>query len=84
MTTLEEVRETFRNTQIGTEFTTAEIKHLVSEKYNRTPGSIIPSDYCYNKSNKGKVGQLETFNLFIWKKHGLYEYVGEHYHPQRY
>ena len=79
MTILDEVRETFRSTPFGTEFTTAEIKHLVSAKYGRISSSVIPSDYCYNKSNKGKIGALETFNLFLYKKRGRYIYVGENY-----
>ena len=79
MTILDEVRETFRDTPIGTQFTTAEIKHLVFTKFGRTKGSIIPSDYCYYKRNKGKIGPLETFNLFLWIKRGLYVYVGENY-----
>ena len=52
---------------------------MVSAKFQRNPGSIIPSDYCYNKTNKGKTGVLVAFNLFLWKKRGLYEYVGENY-----
>ena len=79
MTILDEVRETFKNTEIGTEFTTAEIKQMVRQKYGRTDGSIIPSDYSYNMSNKGKIGKLETFNLFVQIKRGLYKYVGESY-----
>ena len=87
MNTLDKVRETFRNIPIGSEFTRAEIKHMVYTKYKDTPeeigsiDSIIPSDYCYNKNNKGKIGPLETFNLFRWKGRGLYEYVGENYNP---
>ena len=85
MNTLDKVRETFRNVPIGSEFTRAEIKHLVFTKYIETPDrigsidSIIPSDYCYNMTNKGKVGSLERFNIFIQIKRGLYKYVGENY-----
>ncbi len=79
MTVLDEVRETFKNVEIGTEFSTAEIKKMVNEKFNRTEGSVIPSDYCYTMTNKGKVGSLVDFNIFIQVKHGIYKYVGENY-----
>ena len=77
MTILDEVRETFKDIEIGSEFTTAEIKEMVYIKYRRNKGSIIPSDYSYNMDNKGKVGPLKDFNLFIQIKRGLYRYVGE-------
>ena len=79
MNVLDEVRETFRNIPVGTEFTTAEIKQMVKSKFNRNPTSVIPSDYSYNMTNKGKIGSLETFNIFIQIKRGLYKYVGENY-----
>ena len=79
MTVLDKVRETFRNIPLGTEFTTAEIKQMVSSKFKTSPGSVIPSDYSYNMKNKGKKGTLETFNLFFQIKRGLYKYVGENY-----
>lgn len=79
MTVLDEVRETFKNIAIGTEFTTAEIKQMVVSRFNRTPGSVIPSDYSYNMTNKGKIGSLKTFNIFLQIKRGLYKYVGENY-----
>ncbi|MBE6964309.1 MAG: hypothetical protein E7443_06960 [Ruminococcaceae bacterium] len=79
MTVLDEVRETFKATEIGTEFTTAEIKHMVKMKFGRNPGSVIPSDYSYNMDNKGKGGSLKNFNLFLQTKRGIYKYVGENY-----
>ena len=79
MTVLDQVRETFRNVKIGTEFTTAEIKHMVNSKFGTNLGSVIPSDYSYNMTNKGKIGKLESFNIFIQIKTGHYKYVGEHY-----
>ena len=79
MSVLDEVRETFRSIPFGTELSTAEIKQMVSSKFKTNPGSVIPSDYSYNMTNKGKKGRLETFNLFIQLKRGLYKYVGENY-----
>ena len=79
MTVLDEVRETFRDIPLEAEFSTAEIKQMVSSKFKTNPGSVIPSDYSYNMTNKGKIGSLETFNIFIQIKRGLYKYVGENY-----
>lgn len=81
MGVLEEVRETFRTVPVGTILTTAEIKHMVFAKFETNMGSVIPSDYCYNKTNKGKKGVLLDFNIFLYKRHGVYEYVGENYQP---
>ena len=79
MTILDEVRETFKNTVPGTELTTAEIKEMVYMKFGRTKSSVIPSDYSYNMTNKGKIGNLKNFNIFIQIKRGLYKFVGENY-----
>ena len=79
MTVLDEVRETFRHVAIGTEFTTAEIKQKVNMKFGTKLRSVIPSDYSYNMTNKGKVGRLEDFNIFIQVKRGVFQYVGENY-----
>lgn len=79
MTILDEVRETFKNTEVGKEFTTSEIKQMVYLKFGRTYGSVIPSDYSYNMNNKGKIGSLRDFNIFLQVKRGVYRYVGENY-----
>ena len=79
MTILDEVRETFKNTELETEFTTAEIKEMVYLKFGRNKSSVIPSDYSYNMTNKGKIGSLENFNIFMQLKRGLYKYVGLNY-----
>jgi serine/threonine protein kinase len=42
----------------------------------RPPTSIIPSDFCYNRKNKGS----RKPEIFIWKDGGFYQYVGEGYH----
>ena len=79
MTVLDEVRETFKDIELGREFTTSEIKQMVCQKFGRTHGSVIPSDYSYDMTNRGKVGSLKEFNLFLQVKRGIYRYVGEHY-----
>lgn len=79
-TIIDEMRQTFADVEIGTIFTTSEIKRMVSERFGRNEGSIIPSDCSYNMTNKGIVGTaFEHFNIFIQIKHGQYEYVGENY-----
>lgn len=37
--------------------------------------SVIPSDYCYNRTNKGS----NTISLFLWIQRGIYQYVGRNY-----
>ncbi|MBQ7898220.1 MAG: hypothetical protein IJ323_07330 [Clostridia bacterium] len=77
MTILDEVKETFKNVETGKEFTTFEIKQMVNQKFGRTYGSIIPSDYSYNMTNKGKIGTLKNFNIFLQVKIVIYNFVGE-------
>ena len=80
MFVIDKVRDTFQDVPHGSVFTTQKIKEMVCAKFERTnPNSVIPSDYSYNMTNKGKIGRLENFNLFIQIKHGEYQYVGEHY-----
>ena len=76
-TIIDKVRNTFTEGSPGTVFTTAQIIDKVCKKYpevNR--GSVIPSDYCYNRDNKGKAGDttLAKFNIFEWNGH-LGEYI---------
>lgn len=79
MTILDEVRETFKNVELEAEFTTAEIKEMLCLKFGRNKSSVIPSDYSYNMTNKGKIGSLESFNIFIQLRRGLYKFVVENY-----
>ena len=79
-TIIEEIRQTFADVEIGTVFTTGEIKRMVSEKFGRNESSVIPSDCSYNMTNNGIIGtSYENFNIFIQIKHGQYKYVGENY-----
>lgn len=80
MSVIEEVIETFADVEIGTLYTTKEIKEMVSKRFGRNEGSIIPSDYSYNMTNKGIIGtSCEHFNIFVQTKRGEYEYVGLDY-----
>jgi Endonuclease NucS len=42
---------------------------------NYNPTSIIPSDFCYNRENRGS----RKLRLFIWHPGGKYEYVGSNF-----
>lgn len=56
--------------------TSAQIKSLVSLKFGTKEGSIIISDYCYNRTNRGI-----NFNhhLFHYISRNEYRYLGENY-----
>lgn len=81
MTNIEKVRDTFVNCKKGTIFSTREIIDKVILKHGGNRGSIIPSDYCYNLTNKGKTDDpiLAEFKMFEWISRGKYKYLGENY-----
>ena len=64
----------------GTEYiaTRQELLALLHNKYGVTTGSIIPSDYCYNRVNDGIA--LSKPALFEHVETGRYHCLGEH-HP---
>jgi hypothetical protein len=49
--TVEQAIETFKDIELGQEFTRAEIKYMIETKYGYK--DFLPSDYCYNRVNKG-------------------------------
>ncbi|TQS75237.1 hypothetical protein DX933_07475 [Ornithinibacillus gellani] len=53
-----------------------EIKSKLRSKFNTNPGSIILSDYCYNRYNNGI---LFNKHLFVYVNRSTYKYVGENY-----
>ncbi|WAG17429.1 HNH endonuclease [Aeromonas hydrophila] len=61
-------------------FTSKEIKDLAFKKHKIKPTSIIPSDYCYNRTNYGidKLGILKNKFLSI-NPDGTYLYLGFNY-----
>ena len=59
-----------------TEFHTQEIRDLCWEKYRTNRTSVIPSDYCYNRTNEGITNE-HRFLLYLQR--GLYRYVGKDY-----
>lgn len=53
------------------------VSEVVEQGYHNKVGSIIPSDYCYNRFNLG-LFRKNNIKLFVWHKdEGLYEFVGE-------
>ena len=75
---VEEVRQTFKDVPIYTEFTTSEIKDMVYSKFGRNKGSVIPSDYCYNRCNKG-IKYEKSLHIFRFVESDRYVYLGENY-----
>lgn len=57
-------------------FTSAEIKAKMNETYGANPSSIIPSDFCYNRLNKGIAFRK---HLFEYVQGNGYLYLGENY-----
>ena len=76
MKIVEQIRECMKDVPLGTHLKRQEIIDRVVERFQANPASIIPSDYCYNMTNKGKTG---TVNFFMNAGTGEYEYVGENY-----
>lgn len=54
--------------------TRQEIQQLMKDRHNRNPDSIIPSDYCYNRWNKGIAF---TQHIFEYMTRSTYKYIGE-------
>ena len=54
--------------------TPSEMKEALFHKYGTNKDSVILSDYCYNRSNRGI-----SFNkhLFVYLNYGMYKYIGE-------
>ena len=63
----------------GTEHivTYSEICLLMSERYGTNPASVIPSDHCYNRVNRGIT--INKPMLFEYLGNSEYRCLGEHY-----
>ena len=53
--------------------TAAEIKSELEARYGTNPTSVIPSDYCYNRWNKGVTTQKPILD---WVGPGEYRFIG--------
>lgn len=74
--------------ELGYIATSQEIYKIISDEYGTKPGSIIPSDYCYNRINNGI--SLDKPAIFEYIKRGQYKclglnflYNGEIYHKAK-
>jgi hypothetical protein len=75
--TIEQVKEAFIKTPYGEEFTRTEIVKKVTDIYGYM--EIIPSDYCYNRVNKGidiEKNLKEHRCLFEYISRNRYKYIG--------
>lgn len=79
MTITEQYRECLKDIPIGTKLTRSQIIDMLHTKYGTNETSIIPSDHCYNMTNKGLRGSNRDNNFFLNVGNGEYEYVGEHF-----
>jgi hypothetical protein len=73
---VDQFRECFKSYAIGTRLSRQEIIKVIHDRFGTNETSIIPSDYCYNMTNKGKHTEAD---FFLNIETGLYEYVGENY-----
>ncbi|MFA0814747.1 MAG: hypothetical protein ACC608_03035 [Anaerofustis sp.] len=79
-TILDRVRNVFQGSQIGKVYTSQEIIRMVLKEYpSIKEGSIKPSDYCNNMTNKDKESNpaLNNFNIFENVARGKYKFIGE-------
>lgn len=74
----DEVIEVFKSVKLYEEFTSAEIKHMVFVKYGRNKESVIPTDYCYNRYNKG-ISLEKHLRIFEYTSDKKFRYLGENY-----
>ena len=77
MQIIDQLRDCLADVAIGTKMKRQEIISLVVDRFGANPNSVIPSDYCYNMTNKGISPDHVSFFLNVGT--GLYEYVGENY-----
>ncbi len=78
MSILEEIDEFVKSMPTDYEFSTRWFKTKLSQEYNRSMDSYIPSDYCYNRKNNGIDYKKQT-HYFLYISRGIYKYVGKNY-----
>lgn len=74
----DKVRDTFLDHQIGTEWSRQEVIDTVIQKHSCNPKSVIPSDYCYNRTNDG-IDFKKSLHIFEYLGTATYRYLGEGY-----
>lgn len=78
MSVIDEIEEFIKDFPVGYEFSTTWFKKELNKKYNRSEGSYIPSDYCYNRKNKG-INYDKQPHYFLYMERNKYKYVGKDY-----
>lgn len=78
MSIVEEIEEFIKTMPLNHEFTATWFKKELSKQYNRSEGSYIPSDYCYNRKNKG-INYDKQPHYFLYLGRNRYRYVGKDY-----
>ena len=78
MSVIEEIEKFTESMPLGYEFSTKWFKTELSKQYNRSAESYIPSDYCYNRKNKG-INYNKQPHYFLRLGRGKYKYVGKNY-----
>lgn len=60
------------------------VADVIAKKYHNAEGSIIPSDYCYNRFNFD-LFRKNNIKVFVWDKdEDVYEFVGENVECSQY
>lgn len=78
MLIIEEIEKFTESMPLGYEFSTKWFKTELSKQYNRSAENYIPSDYCYNRKNRG-INYNKQPHFFLRLGRGKYKYVGKDY-----
>lgn len=78
MRVLDEIEEFTKSMPLNYEFSTSWFKNTLSKQYSRSTGSYIPSDYCYNRKNKG-INYDKQPHYFLYLGRNRYRYVSKDY-----
>ena len=74
----EEIEQFLSSIPLNHEFSTRWFKAELSKQFKRSENCYIPSDYCYNRTNKGVNYDRQT-HYFLHIGRGKYQYVGKNY-----
>ena len=75
MNIYDQIKEVLKGRE-GETITATEIRDEVSRKFGTNKGSIIPSDYCYNRDNDGIKHDKYIFEFL---DSNTYKFLGENY-----
>ena len=57
----------------------AELRRRAHELSGHKLESLLPSDFCYNRTNRGIQPPPGNNPVFLWLREGYYRYVGRGY-----